>query len=143
MLEKYLSKTEEIGSCLEWTGCLNTDGYPRAAIRGNCNGKVHREVFSLSNGYYPPVVRHTCDNIRCINPLHLVAGSATDNMIDRVVRGRTFNHVSEVEKQQVINLRSLGLKYKQISNELNMSVRRVEYILTRHGAGRIRKFVES
>lgn len=59
----------------------------------NVNGKqkfmaLHRWVFFQHNGYYPPIVRHTCDNPRCINPEHLVGGTHQDNMDDRRIRGR-------------------------------------------------------
>lgn len=33
------------------------------------------------------VVRHTCDNARCINPEHLIIGTQADNMHDRKLRG--------------------------------------------------------
>ena len=34
------------------------------------------------------VIRHTCDNPRCINPIHLVLGTQFDNVQDRQIRGR-------------------------------------------------------
>jgi hypothetical protein len=34
------------------------------------------------------LVRHTCDNRRCINPDHLINGTHADNAADRDVRGR-------------------------------------------------------
>lgn len=34
------------------------------------------------------VVRHTCDNPRCINPFHLILGTQHDNVHDAMERGR-------------------------------------------------------
>jgi hypothetical protein len=50
-----------------------------------------RIAFTLSKGEIPDnmVVRHVCDNSKCINPEHLELGTHTDNMRDRDVRGRT------------------------------------------------------
>jgi len=89
-LEKILSYTVKDGDCLVWTRCLNTDGYPRAAINGNANGKIHRVVWELYNGKSAQgyVVRHTCDNPKCINPDHLIIGTNLDNIQDRTDRDR-------------------------------------------------------
>ena len=116
---------------MEWTRCRNTDGYARACINGNYNGKVHREVFKISYGYYPKVVRHSCDNPICINPDHLVAGDPLDNVKDRHERKRTHRQVSVIEKEQVLGMRGQGLTMKQVAKNLNINYKRVEYILTR------------
>lgn len=49
----------------------------------------HRLVFFRKHGHYPPVVMHTCDNPRCINPSHLVAGDWGSNNKDRAAKGRS------------------------------------------------------
>jgi len=89
-LNTILQHTKEDGECLIWTKCANTDGYPRAAINGNSNAKVHRVVWELHNNSSADgrVVRHTCDNPLCINPKHLQIGSPADNVRDRDERGR-------------------------------------------------------
>lgn len=132
-LAQILSRTEQNGECLEWTGCLNTDGYPRMAWKGSANGKVHRIVYELHNEDEPQgyVVRHTCDNPLCINPHHLVKGTPTQNMQDRQERGRTHKQVRQHQVIAVRALREEGLTYKQIADALNIKWKRVEYILTR------------
>lgn len=113
-LETILRNTKEVNGCLEWTRCLNTDGYPRAVIDGNNNSKVHRVVWELFNnetasGY---VIRHTCDNPKCINPKHLVIGTPQDNVKDRTDRNRVN---SILKPNEVLAIRDLysTKQYKQ------------------------------
>lgn len=49
---------------------------------------LHRKIHYEETGEWPEVVRHTCDNPRCINPQHLVGGTQVDNMRDMLERGR-------------------------------------------------------
>lgn len=69
--------------------CTN-DGYPICTVN-----KKHRTVVRvLYEHIFGPigegkVLRHACDNPRCINPLHLLLGSHADNVADRVKRGRS------------------------------------------------------
>lgn len=78
------------GTCLEWTRCFNTDGYPRATINYDNNVKVHRMIWERVNEASAAglVVRHTCDNPKCINPAHLLIGTVADNVADMDQRGR-------------------------------------------------------
>lgn len=127
-MSKWLTHTEPIGECLIWTRCLNTDGYPRANVGGNPNIKVHREVFKDVYGYLPEVVRHSCDNPKCINPAHLIGGTATSNMNDRRERGRTNGHVSVEEIEKIRNLRLEGKTHKQIAAMLSCKVKRIAWV---------------
>lgn len=81
------------------------------------------------NGYYPPVVRHTCDNIKCINPEHLLAGDGSLNARDRHDRKRTANFVEDHHIEEIMKIRSEGMTYKQIAEKLGINWRRVEYVV--------------
>lgn len=78
--------------CIEWTSHIDACGYGRIAPR---NGEVlaHRVSFEAHNGPIPHGlhVLHSCDNRKCINPLHLRAGTNLDNIKDRLERGRSFS----------------------------------------------------
>ena len=67
-------------------------GYATAWIRLPCGKKYsstkHRRVHYEATGELPEVVRHKCDNPRCINPEHLESGTYVDNMRDCKERGR-------------------------------------------------------
>lgn len=62
----------------------------------------HRKVYYMHTGEWPEVVRHKCDNPRCINPEHLEGGTHLDNMQDMVVRGR----VKQPESLGILNGRA-------------------------------------
>lgn len=88
-------------------------------------------MFFLINGFYPPVVRHSCDNRKCINPEHLIAGTVSDNIQDMIERKRHANYVSIEEEIRCFSLREQGLEYQEIADIMGYkSRRRVEYILT-------------
>lgn len=128
ILSDLVEHTTRVGDCLEWNGCLNTDGYPRIAYKGNLNTKVHRLAAELHYGEVITgrVVRHTCDNTKCINPLHLLLGTVKDNMQDRGDRNRTYR-VMTVDKIQKIKalLESKVLTQSQIADIVGVDYRRV------------------
>lgn len=87
---------------LEWriteTGCHEPTshksddghGYPQF-VRGGKPVRIYRYQFEARYGPVPSglVIRHTCDNRKCINTDHMLLGTRADNMHDRTARGRT------------------------------------------------------
>jgi len=63
-------------------------GYATAWLNGSTT-TLHRKVYFEATGELPEVVRHSCDNPRCINRAHLVGGTQVDNMADMRERGRS------------------------------------------------------
>ncbi len=91
-IDKFWDKVD-IGSrdeCWPWGGSHLQEGYGQLGIEGK-TVLAHRYSFFLANGFWPPVVMHTCDNPPCCNPKHLKAGTKALNNIDRDTKGR---HIS-------------------------------------------------
>lgn len=90
------------------TVSLKPEGYALVGIpgvRSRCVG-LHRLVYASKQGVTlsdlkGTVVRHTCDNPRCINPKHLIGGSIADNNKDRVERGRSAKQVPSRQRLTV------------------------------------------
>lgn len=91
-VEDVLTNTLRVGDCLEWQGPLHTNGYAKIGKTAVFkSASLHREVFSLLHGDRPPVVMHTCDNRKCINPQHLLGGTQQENIMDMHAKGRAIN----------------------------------------------------
>jgi hypothetical protein len=88
-----------VGACLEWQGAIRSDGYGSVGFN-SIHRKPHHVAFAVSYGFSLDEMRvftkelglyvmHTCDNRRCINPSHLILGTASDNAADRSMKGRS------------------------------------------------------
>lgn len=82
-----------MSDCID-NGSKSTRGYKTAWVDGY-RTNMHRVVCAETHGLdlwdTSWQARHTCDNRRCINPDHLIPGTAKDNTQDMMTRDR---HVS-------------------------------------------------
>jgi hypothetical protein len=109
-VEIFWSQVDKSGECWIWCGCLNKSGYGRPSIDDKPK-YAHRVAWELTYGPIPDglVVRHQCDNPRCVRPEHLLLGTHLDNVQDRVNRGRNSNHnpgAAKLTEQQVRDMRA-------------------------------------
>lgn len=83
-------------------------GYHTVKVAGKVH-LLHRMVYCNHNNVpiesiAGQVVRHTCDNNRCVNPHHLVLGTQADNMQDMKDRGRWRNRAVQVPRIHKLTL---------------------------------------
>ena len=102
------------GSCHECTShAPNSRGYPHFS-RGRKLWRMSRYLWTQKHGEIPKgmVIRHTCDNPRCINIDHLILGTCQDNSNDRVERNRqtkgTQVNTSKLTEKQVLEIKGIG-----------------------------------
>lgn len=79
---RFFSKVKEYDNgCWEWQGAKSKLGYGVFSI-GSTWVAAHRAMFYIRNGFLPDrslVVMHDCENPKCCNPNHLVAGTIKQN----------------------------------------------------------------
>lgn len=84
------------GDCWNWTASLDRYGYgkfrkgPGLFIASRVSLAMHfgRDLDAAE------MACHTCDNPACVNPAHLFVGSAKDNFVDAVRKGRVSQDMS-------------------------------------------------
>jgi hypothetical protein len=136
-LARFFSRVEvkKQPRCWIYKGSIANDGYPSFSLRGKSIGG-HRFSYLAFHGPIPEglVIRHTCDNPKCVNPYHLETGTHQENMLDKVLRNRTVkgdkNGRSVLTEDQVRRIVEDGRTYKELANEYNVCTDTIKNILT-------------
>lgn len=81
--ERMQSKISLEGECWTWTGAKNPKGYgSMSAGTKNKSVLAHRMAYTIAKGEIPEGMQidHRCRNTSCVNPSHLDAVTAQENV---------------------------------------------------------------
>lgn len=114
-------------------GCLishlqpNAKGYIYCSVTRAFRIRANRLIFATKNGELSPtdLVRHTCDNRACIEPSHLIKGTAADNSADMVNRNRQSRlgkpPTTQNLLQEAADLHDAGYTLAEIAKKQNLA----------------------
>lgn len=103
-ITRFSNLVEKTSDCWLWKGACYRFGYGHFRRKINDKWimyKAHRFAYEYYNGNIPKgyIIRHTCDNPKCVNPSHLVIGTYKDNVQDMLKRGRKVHGINPNHKQ--------------------------------------------
>ena len=141
-VDRFISGIDKTDNCWNWNRSVDTCGYGMFY----CDGKQinsHRFSYLYFNGDIPDglVVRHICDNTRCVNPEHLVLGTNSDNLKDSYARRRRnsskvfeFNNGNcKLSDSDVLYIRNYSKYYgyrKDLAKFFGVSIYTIEDIVS-------------
>lgn len=133
------STPEPMSGCWLWCGAAQSKGYGLFHDDDKRLRSAHRGVWEAWKGPIPvgAHVLHSCDNPACVNPAHLFLGSNTDNMRDKVSKGRqsqakgSLNGQAKLIERDVAIIRmllDLGVKAHRMATLYNVSEQTISNI---------------
>lgn len=144
---RFWPKVRKGPKCWEWTASKNPRGYGRFRMRPLKRGWMveyaHRLSWILAFGPIPEgmQVLHECDNPPCVRPAHLFLGTISDNMADKVAKGRQLQGErkagAKLTSSQVLEIRRrykgsrTRPRQKDLALEFGVSQRTISRIIRR------------
>ncbi|AIX21725.1 hypothetical protein Syn7803C17_108 [Synechococcus phage ACG-2014f] len=105
-------------------------GHTRIRLDDGTRMMVHRLSWEAHNAEPIPdgmLVLHKCDNPKCFNPHHLFLGTQTDNMRDKVDKGRA-NFYSKLTPEQRVLIRHSTEDNKTLSRKFGVTTARIRQL---------------
>lgn len=129
-------KLEGKNACWEWVGCLSTAGYGRIGTDNKEEGSetfyAHQVSYTWFKRPIPDgkIIRHKCDNPKCIRPKHLQTGTYKQNSEDMVARDRHVGsrEIDEIQAKRIRELRAKGQSYQSIACQYNFHEQHIQSI---------------
>ena len=112
-IEGYFNpRVEKTAKCWIWVGSRSKkSGYGTVTItlsrfiRFACSAHVLSYLLYKGDAPEGLMIRHTCDNPSCVNPAHLLLGTAQENTQDAIDRGRWVKARAKLTLDQVAKMR--------------------------------------
>lgn len=123
--------------CWEWHGRVNAGGY--GTIRDGAKMVLaHRVSFNVFNGglSLEDKVCHRCNNRKCVNPVHLYAGTHEDNMLDlSLANTSSFSKTEWEDRRRMYDLVEEGVPLEEIAATFDVTEKTVRGWHARFKAG--------
>lgn len=127
-------KLNEIDGCWIWLAGEDKNGYGKFTVVNDGKQstiRAHQYSWWLYTGRQVPsnlFLCHSCDNPRCVNPMHLWLGTNQDNTADRHAKGRSAmgeshgcHKLTETQVLEIRHLRSEGASYLALAQQYSIS----------------------
>lgn len=135
--------------CMEWTAYSLNKGYGMFRRGKLADGRVlaHRFSYEIHNGPIPEgmIVRHKCDNPKCVNPEHLLLGTQKDNVADMVARkrhawkgGLPWEKLSDDDISDIRVMRGYGMGVTALAREYGVS----HALISMHLSGKLLRYLK-
>lgn len=140
-----------VAPCKEHAGAINPGGYGVVRHQGKSQ-LAHRVAYCEFHGISITrikglVIRHECDNRKCVEPLHLRVGTQADNVRDMMSRNRhrytpapvrsgTAHTGAKLNYSKVREIRSAyanGAKQRVLAHEFGVSQSLISYVVNGKG----------
>lgn len=127
---KNIKKTPN--GCWEWQMSL-TRGYGTFSINGK-SYRAHRYAYKISKGELLEglIIRHLCNNRKCVNPDHLEQGTHRDNKNDSIIAGThahgEHHYKATLTDKDVINIARSLKTNRELAQEYGVTHSMIGYI---------------
>lgn len=137
--ERLKAHSKWVGECLEWTA-TTSNGYG-VFVLNKKTINASRAAWIAEHGEIPKglCVLHNCpngDNRKCINTKHMFLGTHAENTADMIKKGRdswqTCRKFPVGTREKVGEMRDSGKLYREIAEELGLTMDMVKSLLQRH-----------
>lgn len=134
-VESFFAKVEVRGvdECHEWKASTGKPGYGHmwTVIGGKKTCRdAHQIRWMIEHGREPKgVVRHSCDNKRCVNIRHLRDGSYQDNSHDALRSGAISRTLDAVKVKSILADISAGRLVPHIAHAMGISTSVIKSML--------------